>query len=115
MKTNYILKIAIAILLTGCGNEQSVESSSTHEKAITKAEYGTKWPFTVESGTLKCVDGSVIFTANGKTYGVNGASKSHGYADIEEIWAVDSSLSDGNSKIRMDIGIVLADGVNLCK
>ena len=115
MKTKYIFKIPVALLLIGCGSEQPSESNHMNDKNITKAEYGKDWPFTVDRGILKCVDGSVVFVANGKTYGVNGVSKSHGYADLEEIWAIDSSLTDANTTIRIGIGPILEAGVKLCK
>lgn len=59
---------------------------------ISRAQYGTAWPFTVYEGTLVCIPvgplSEVIFEANGKRYALNGtAMYASKYADIEEIWA----------------------------
>ena len=43
---------------------------------ITSAEYGAKWPFTVNQIELSCHNvAAVLISANGKTYTLNGKSK----------------------------------------
>ena len=43
---------------------------------ITSAEYGDKWPFTVNEVKLSCRNvAAVLITANGKTYTLNGKAK----------------------------------------
>ena len=46
------------------------------EVKITREELGNSWPFTASEGTLACHGGEVVFTANSKTYAVNGMTAS---------------------------------------
>ncbi|MCE5322356.1 YebY family protein [bacterium] len=106
-----IATVLPVMLLTGCG------SSGTK---ITQAEYGDKWPFTVNEGTLSCREtGRVVgttkmvevtFTANGITYALNGTAKqNNSYANVDSIWAKDTSLP-GTKK---DIGPIIDRGLAL--
>jgi hypothetical protein len=101
---------------------QSSEASKTEkslspsEVRITKQEFGTKWPFTVDEGTLACKGkssfGEVIFTANGKTYAINGTAKgTKKYLSIDEIWADNPSVSG----VKKDIGPIIERGLKLCQ
>ncbi|MDE2981420.1 MAG: DUF2511 domain-containing protein [Gemmatimonadota bacterium] len=96
--------IALAI---GCSTERDdsalrseldkwqVESSpSLTERVISRADFGEEWPFTVESGTLRCSgSGAVTFTTESTTYAVNGTALTAGAGiEIEPIWAFSPSL-----------------------
>ena len=60
---------------------------------VTQSSYGDDWPFTVESGTLKCEKTSAaVFSANGVDYGLNGIASSHGYAELRPIWRDNPSI-----------------------
>lgn len=96
-----ILLLLIPVLIAGC-KSKSVE--------ISRDQYGNRWPFSVDSGKIKCIDGSVVFEANSYEYGVNGTSKMRGYNKIEDIWLDDPNLPGTG----MDIGFVLEIGNNLC-
>jgi hypothetical protein len=106
------------------GNSQTraAESSKTEpalspsEEKITKQEFGDKWPFTVGEGVLSCRGangtGQVLFTANSKTYAVNGLARgTKMYASADEIWA-DNPFGPGPKK---DIGPVIERGLKLCR
>jgi hypothetical protein len=75
-------------------------------EVLSASDYGAKWPFTVASGRLACTGpGVVTFTANGKTYAVNGPAMSDKRnADIQEIW-----------KPYTPIHEIIKRGVELCK
>lgn len=64
------------------------------ERVISRADFGEEWPFTVESGTLRCSgSGAVTFTTEGATYAVNGTASTVGAGiAIEPIWAFAPSL-----------------------
>ncbi|WP_419861751.1 DUF2511 domain-containing protein [Candidatus Palauibacter sp.] len=69
-----------------------VESTvSSSERTISRSDFGDEWPFTVESGLLRCSPPSVVtFTSGGTTYAVNGTAMTvvgAGVA-IEPIWAL---------------------------
>jgi hypothetical protein len=113
MKSIYFL-ILLTVLILGCSDNEPVSETTHNERKITKAEYGEKWPFTVEEGILKCINDGVIFTVNRKSYGINGRAKTDGYADPQEIWAVDSSLSDAYNTLRKDIQPIIDDGRKMC-
>ena len=93
-----------------------------------------KWPFTVSSGRLECVDDAVIFHSEGKVYAVNGVAKQKGYAAIEGIGKEDPSFFEMAKEIaksenksvkeviqamgsptRISIGPILDRGLELCK
>ena len=86
---------------------------------ITESEYGEKWPLTIVEGILSCAPvgslGIVTFTANGKTYAVNGTARSrakkNGWREIDEIWKANPSIP--GTKINM--GPILDRGLSLCK
>jgi len=101
---------------------------------LTEEQYGIKWPLTVPSGYVECKNNSVVFHANGKTYGVNGLAKSRGYSSIDEIWKVDPAffeMVEAVAKIdkisvdealkamgppsKISIGPILESGLKLCK
>lgn len=114
MRNRYLSVFAIAflaLLFSGCGSDGT---------KITSAEYGDKWPFTVNEGILSCKDtGSVVgstrmlevtLTANGVTYALNGTAKQNtNYANVDPIWANNPSLP-GTKK---DIGPIIDRGLQL--
>jgi hypothetical protein len=65
--------------MAGCG-------STARSKKVTAAMYGGDWPYTVQSGTLRCESSNqqagglsftttdVTLTAKGTTYALNGAA-----------------------------------------
>ena len=61
---------------------------------VNKAMFGDAWPLVVSEGTLTCDRGKAItFTANRKTYAVNGTARANAkdmrWLDVKEIWADD--------------------------
>jgi hypothetical protein len=143
MKSNAILTTSIlSALLISCTSPSDQSSSqSVHEseetvattgKKITSLDFGEKWPFTISEGIVKCTEyGGVVFQANSKVYALNGTAKMHsdeyGYANVEEIWAVDEKMvqamkDNGYSKeeierlkIRKSIGPIIDAGLELCE
>lgn len=100
---------------------------------ITRMELGDKWPFSVGSGKLECIQDAVVFHANGKVYAVNGFAKSKGYDAIDEIWVEDPSFIETAKAIassenrpvdevikamgtpsKISIGDVINRGLKLC-
>lgn len=78
---------------------------------ITEKEYGDKWPFTVKEGVLECRNGSeVVFTAEGKTYALNGtAVGTKKYEAIEAIWKDDPAFPG----MKIGIGDLIRRGLDL--
>ena len=59
-------------------------------KVFHAAQYGETWPFTVDQGTVSCLEGKVVvFTSGGKQYALNGVAERLGYAKINSIWKPD--------------------------
>ncbi len=58
---------------------------------VSAAQYGEKWPFTVQSGFIAYeAPWRIVFVAeDGTKYGLNGVAKMAGYRDVETIWRVD--------------------------
>ena len=69
------------------------DASSDGSIEIAKSQYGAEWPFTVESGRLRCDPGShVVFVSNQSVYAINGSAKGaaakNGYRNVDAIWAL---------------------------
>lgn len=121
----FILHFSCSSNPTQSINDSVSESNDKHSKLISKKEFKI-WPFTVESGILRCESGIYItFEANGKIYRVNGAAGTNNKVnDIEEIWAIDEKqkkelmdigVSEKNATTRINIGEILDFGQTLCK
>ena len=123
--------VVFCVLLTGAFLSYGVTDAhsgmnSARIETISASEYGNQWPFTVSSGQLACSGaGSVTFTANNKTYAVNGlAISDRRYSNIKEIWKSDSDsdhakymLKKGRPDLvpKISIGSIIERGLKLCK
>lgn len=143
----YVLSILIlAVMLLGsCGNPAPSEATAqadssipSNERPIYRKSFPGRWPFTVDSGVVKCVQyeapginpammRGIVFEANGIIYSVNGTAKSRskefGYHPVQEIWAVDTSMTNDairrgvprdEAEVMVNIGDVLDWGLTLC-
>jgi len=96
----------LAVLsVTGCGRAG----------AIKRQDFGDKWPFTVDSGTIACPGPQeVVFEANGRKYALNDVAQQRkrekNYYDIYEIARSDPNT--GGSKV--DINPIIERGLALC-
>lgn len=72
---------------------------------LTRADFGDRWPLTVEEGTVRREGPCILFETNGTTYAVNGTARTmKRWADIHEIWA---PAPDG---LRKDISPIMDAG-----
>jgi hypothetical protein len=79
---------------------------------VSRADFGAKWPLTVEDGMLSCVNSAVTFSHAGNTYAVNGRAKGlKRYRPIEPIWRTQQSPLPP----RVDIGPLIERGLALCR
>lgn len=109
------LLLPLFLALAGC-TEFSADKLSGNEVRITKQEYGGAWPFTVDEGVLACKGsgglGAVVFTVNGRTYGVNGIARGgKRYEDIDQIWANHPS----NPGAKKNMSPITERGLKLCQ
>lgn len=125
------LMVLLAVILAACGGASPAsdaggsasapgtpnsapaeqdEASATNAQPVSAADFGDKWPLTVDSGVLRCEEQAVVFRYEGVDYAVNGTAKSRGYPPIDPIWA-DGDL-EGTKK---DIGPLIQRGLELCK
>ncbi len=73
------------IAIFGRGEERSADGV-----AVSRAAYGSEWPFTVDSGTVDCVPpDAAIFRAGETTYQLNRVARDSGFAPIHPIWRDD--------------------------
>ena len=98
------------------GAAKTEKSLSPSEAEVSREEFGSKWPLTVDRGVLSCNGsngtGQVFFTAGGKTYAVNGLARgTKKYPSVDEIWA-DNPAGPGPKK---DIGPLIERGLQLCR
>ncbi len=138
-----IVALFVVIWIGGSltGGNSTPKPQKAQSVTISKAQFGKKWPLTVDEGNVKCLpigNGAVVFEAEGKTYAVNGTAKGfankHGFYPIEEIWLTDPKFKQMAKEIarsekkpieeviksmgtppKLDISPVLNAGVKLCK
>jgi len=85
---------------------------------LSRADFGKRWPLTVEAGVVSCERhsgglGSVIFMdPEGKRYAVNGTAMAHypQLPEIDRIWAPDPT----NPGAKINISPVIDRGLELC-
>jgi hypothetical protein len=56
------------------------------QRAVSRADFTWKWPFSIGNGTLGCTDAAVVFRYEGRTYALNDAARSRGFAMVDPIW-----------------------------
>lgn len=90
--------------------------------AVSRAEFGDKWPLSVESGEMRCVNrtapgyGQVVFISGGVTYAINGTARTaaakNGWVDLSTspIWLNNPSIPGA----KIDISPLLNRGLALC-
>jgi hypothetical protein len=92
-----------------------LHGQKTKKRKITKREFGTEWPFTIDEGVLIAKGsngGEIVLEASGQKYAVNGIAKqTHKYRAVEEIWAYDPV----GHEIRKDIGKIIHLGTLLLR
>lgn len=139
MKTINLFFLSLLFITINACKSDNNGLKILNEKKISSAEYGEKWPLTIDEGILQCVQfeveglnpeilrGIVLKTAD-KTYSVNGVAVTHGtnygFEEISTITKVDEKskkemmdvgVSEKDATIKMDIGFLLEDGQKLCK
>src|SRR5947209_14818060 len=79
---------------------------------VSRAEYGDRWPFMVETGYVDCVPPScAVFRTGTTTYGLNGLAMSHGFQDVRPIWRDDPSAPG----LKVNIGPMIDLALGRCK
>ena len=104
----------LTILAVGCGSSAGGGGGGGDASSVQLSadQYGSKWPLTVKEGTLRC-EGvqSVVFEANGSSYGVNGSALDQGFKDIHPIWKDDPALKG----LKISISPLINRGLALCR
>lgn len=97
---NRFMMIAAVPLMTACAGEE-----------ISRAEFGDRWPFMVDAGTLHCdLPNRVTFKTDGVAYGVNGAAVAYGFPPINPIWRNDPSIPGA----KVNVGPLIERGLKIC-
>ena len=93
--------ITVVIVVIGISSQDSSEPL-----IVSRADIGDKWPFTVESGEIRCDRDRVTFHTEGKVYALNGTAMtfSPNAKDIFEISRVDPFFvrTPENPVLRLD-------------
>ena len=96
--------LIVVILLIGLCNDPNSESSTpvsgTEQdgqsgRLVTQNEFGDRWPFTVESGYVDCIQNKTpVFRSGPKTYGLTGYGTTNlGLPEIDPIWKNNPSIA----------------------
>lgn len=105
----YCLMLPVMLALAGCGGEKT--------ESISQADYGAKWPFTVEKAELLCEDGppsALVRTGDGKLYALNGSARSRA---SQNGWLDGRSISKPNASLpgtTMDYSEFTERAMKLC-
>lgn len=74
-------------------------------RLVSADQFGDRWPFTVDAGTVATIDAlAVVFQVGKKVYGLNGMADSwFDTFDLAEIWRPDPDIP----ALRMDLDPVI--------
>lgn len=101
-----VVVVIAPCVLFGCGG-----SAQPKGLLVSRAQYGDRWPFTVESGYIDCdPPGAAIFRTDSLTYGLNGWAKSRGFADVRPVWR-DNPTAPG---LKVNIGPMIDLALQQC-
>ncbi|MEG4208373.1 DUF2511 domain-containing protein [Microcoleus sp. Pol7_A1] len=104
--------MALLLLAAGCAEKR--------EMFITQKQFGERWPLTVPHGRLSCTRfsgkaGNIIFLFEGYEYFVGNSSEGteqDQYRPIELL--VKAKPEYRNPRAKMDIRVLLDEGLRLC-
>lgn len=109
----YLALIAAAFM----GLWRMITPSEATGVTITQAEYGEKWPFTVESVELKC-EGSppaaLVKAPDGKLYALNGSARTSAAANGWEDGRTITKPSVELPQVPMSISDITGRALKLC-
>ena len=111
MRATWPAALAVAVAVAGCvaGADVIGGVPSHQHRAISRTDFPTEWPFSMNSGLLGCDSGAVVFRAVGVTYALNDAARRRGFEEIARIRLLQPSppptnpLKGVNQDIRMAI------------
>jgi hypothetical protein len=125
--------VAIVILVSNMADDspssapRTASDTSLRTAEVRRADLGSDWPLTVESGVLRCADievagdpsaRSVTFTTtDGTTYAVNATAQEHtDLPPIDPLWADDPAYveDDALRGLKITIWPLVARGLELC-
>ena len=103
------IAITLAVVL-GFSCASSPGDGASNRIKVTRAEFGSEWPFTIDEGEISCEGGgdsaeALYFHYDGKTYGLNGMAlmdQDQKVIDLREsgFWAPDPAIP--GMKINID-------------
>jgi hypothetical protein len=59
---------------------------ASQQRAVSRTDFDWKWPFSIGHGTLGCIDAAIVFRYEGRTFALNDAARSRGFAIVDPIW-----------------------------
>jgi len=83
----------LLLILAACGGQPTQHRVAdpiagipeNQQRTVGRNDFPRRWPFTVGTGTLGCVDGAVVFHVSDITYALNDAAASRGFGSAEPI------------------------------
>jgi hypothetical protein len=105
--------LTAALLLPACGRHGANQNDlARHARLITRADYSTAWPFTVQQGILSCKprSGAITLEVGTVVYGLNAAAVRAGHDPPTAIWTMDT-----HDAALKDLSPVIRDGRALCR
>lgn len=114
-----IVLIIVGLAFVGnlIGDENSGAQNAGSGVEITRAEYGSDWPFSVESGRLYCEGpgSNVVMESGGVVYALNGRAR----GNVEEMGFVDSReeivlTDDGGFYTVGNMPAIIERGLEMC-
>jgi len=105
-----LVLLLVALVAPSCGKRAARGHNDVPPAgvAVSQAEYGAAWPFTVTSGYVDCVPPqSAVFRTGSSAYALNGMAKSRGFPDVRPIWRDNPSLPGTKINIGPMIDLAL--------
>jgi hypothetical protein len=101
--------------LQGAPVEKADADPEPGGKQVSRAQFGDKWPLSIERGTLHCkgskASGAVTLFADGITYALNLNAQDSGYAQPGALWLDDKD----NPGSKLPMGPLVVEGMKLCQ
>lgn len=99
------LALLVVLLVAACRTATSPETTAsgaaaTPEGLVTAADFGSAWPFSVASGTLRCHGDQLTFSDDRDDieWALNGTAEANGWPELDDtIWLDDPSTGHKKS------------------
>jgi hypothetical protein len=97
-------------LLIGGFIWNAITGGTSHSKNVTRTDYGSYWPLTVDTATIGCKGADPYAEVGGVKYALNGTAEADGYPALDPVWAADPTTPG----LKLDVSALRINALKLC-